>query len=326
MRPTVSVGGGRSLASLAAMIRKRRALLVVMTLGACVLMPPTFLATRGLFRWYSLHRFLERGYARERVAVEPKTNKLAAIATVGPVNLGYATFDTGSTSPVNICSQAGGASILVVYDDVHIGFLPPFVPGGPSTQAARKRAVSREEGRNYPRAMSYVQQMLADPLAAEVAMEATSLLPFSRILLMSKDQFLEYSLKLSHKGSFQRGLNEVYFFESPYAKGITRTGDSTNDRRVASVVLTSPDGRHCVGIHLGVEEGSSQDIGQVLDPIVRSFRFTVDSVQDREKVKALILSAGIQREDDRQQSGAANGSQPIRSQTNSTSSTAGSRR
>jgi hypothetical protein len=310
------------------MTTKRRPLLVVVAvLGACVLIVSSVFVVRGLVRWHSLHSFIERRrYARERIAVEPKTEELAAIATVRPVNLGYASFDTGSTSSVESRSQGDGAFVVVVYDGIHVGFLPPFVPGGSSALPDRAKAVSTQDGRKYPQTMRYVQQMVKDPLAAEVAVEATSLLPFSKIVTMNKDEFLAYSLKLREKGSHQRGLNEVRVFETRYVKGIERIGDSTTDRRVASVVFTSRDGTRCVGMHVGLEEGSSQDIAAVLDPILRSFRFTVKSVEDRAAVKALILHAGIQPEDNSQQNGAANGSQPIRSETNRTSSAAGSRR
>ena len=250
----------------------------------------------------------------ERVLVQPRTRELAATATVGPVNMGYAMFDTDSTSPVEIRSQGSGAFLLVVYDDVHVGFLPPFGPSSPSNPAVGTGIADPRGAGKYPRAMSYIRQIVADPVAAEMAMETTSILPFSEILLMSKDDYLRYSLTLREKGSFQRGLNEVQFFKSAYARGIARIGDSPNDRRVASVLFESFDGTRRVGMHLGLRENSSRDVATALDPILRSFRFTVNRVDEREAVRNLIIEAGIQPEDDIQD-GATNGTLPEKKST-----------
>jgi len=47
---------------------------------------------------------------------------------------------------------------------------------------------------------------------------------------------------------------------------------------------------------LNLAETSSEDIAGLLDPILRSFRFTTDSVDDKEKIKSLIREAGIPQE------------------------------
>ncbi len=298
------------LFTLAAMNLNRPALIfVTVTLAAGVLVSP--LVVRGILRYYALHNFLRLPGARERVAVEPKKRTLTALPSVHPVNLGYAAFDTGSTSPISIEAVASGASVLLTYDDVRIQFLPPYGPEMSTNLIPASARVSAHEARTHPHTLTYLHEMEADQMAAEMTVEETQMLRLSKILFMSSDDFLLYSMRLSLKASLRWGSIEVQFFESPDAKGIVRTGDSTKDRPFAAVFLASPDGARKVGLQMDVIGSSLNAISVSLDPILRSFRFTTDAVGDRDRIKALIREAGIQQKAD-SQDGAANGSQPFR--------------
>jgi len=293
---------------------------VVAAVGVCV----APLAIRGGVRYYALQKVLRLPEARQRLSVRPSRRTLTALPHVQPINLGYATFDTGSSNPISIEASSSGASVLLTNRDISMAFLPPFSREKTTNLTSAK--VSTVEARKHPHILAYMQELKTNRITAEMTLEETGLLPFSEILLMSNDDFFVYSMRLADKAGNRFGLNEVQFFESPDAKGIARIGKATNDSRFAAVFLASLDGTREVGLLMTIPETASNDLPMLLDPILRSFRFTTEKVDDREKVKALIRGAGIRQREDNQQDGAANGSQPIRSETNRTSSAAGSRR
>jgi hypothetical protein len=105
--------------------------------------------------------------------------------------------------------------------------------------------------------------------------------------------FLLYSLKVAFKAGNRFGSKSVEFFQSPNTKGIVMVGESTNDSRIAIVNLISLDGMKNVGFRFMLPNPSSTNLPDYLDPILRSFQFTANRVDDREAVKALIRDAGI---------------------------------
>lgn len=207
------------------------------------------------------------------------------------INLGYATFDLGSTNQLFIESRSSGASIMLTNQEVSIALLPPFAPDK-STNLASSRISAREASAS-PNAIARMKNWETNLIAAEMEWEETQRLPLSKILLMNGDDFLLYSLKVTFKASNQIGSRAVEFFQNPYAKGIARFGENPNDTRFAAVYFTSLDGMRNVGLLLWLPAPSSTNLSEYLEPILRSFRFTAERVDDRETVKALIRGAGI---------------------------------
>jgi hypothetical protein len=308
---------------LAIMTSNRTVLVIIgVALGAVALIAP--LAIRAGLRYSALERVLRRPEARQRLAVQPSSRTLTTLPHVQTINLGYATFDTGSTNPISIEGTSNGAAVLLTNRDVSMAFLPPYGLEDPRNRSSAK--VSPGEARAHPHTLAYMQQLEGDQVTAEMAMEETRILPFSKLLRMSNDDFLAYSMRIALKAGNSAGLKEVQFFNAPDAKGIVRIGKNTNDNRFAAVFLASPDGARKVNLLLRVCGSSSSDIWASLDPILRSFRFTADTVDSRDRVKALIRAAGIRQREDSQLGGAANRSQPVHPSTNQTSAAAGSGR
>lgn len=284
----------------------RTALVIIaVALAAGVAFAP--LAIRGALRCYALHKVLRLPEAQARLAVKPSRRTLTGQVHVHPINLGYATFDTGSTNPISIETTSSGASVLLTNRDVSLSFLPPFSPGKSTNLISAK--VSAREARVHPQTLARMQEWEANPMAAEIAIEETQILPLSQILFMSKDDFPLYSMRVALKAGNHYGSREVQFFESPDAKGIVRIGETATDSRFAAVFLASQDGTKNVGLFLKVPETASNDLSASLDPILRSFRFTTERVDDREAVKTLIRGAGIQqrREDAENAGGSPSG-------------------
>jgi hypothetical protein len=249
--------------------------------GATVVVPLTI---RGFLRYCALNKVLRLPYAQERLAVKPTRRTLTNGTPVQLVNLGYATFDTGSTNQLFIESTSSGASVILTNKDIYMAFLPPYVP---------KKSTNLVSSRANPNALARLLEWENDPMAAEMAWEETQPLPPSRIFLMNGNDFLLYSLRVAFKAGNRIGSKAVEFFQSPFTKGIVRFGETTNDSRFAAVFFASPDDTKNLGVLLRLPSTSSTKLSDYLDPILRSFRFTVERVDDREAVKALIRGAGV---------------------------------
>ncbi len=260
-------------------------------------------------RIYALHKFYTHSPgARARLAVMPKKRTLTSLPVVHEVDLGYAIFDTGSTDPVSVEASRSGVSVLVKSADVRITFLPPF---GDDNRAALTN-VSLAESHRHPHLIDFQRLLATDSLAAELQMEETRSVPLARVLRMSDDDFLLYAIVLIEKGTRGLGSNEVQYFEGPNAKGIVLLGESSTDRHLAGVKLYSVDGTRKIGCDVTILPPSSKDIADVIDPIIRSFRFKIGKVGDREVIKTLIQGAGISRKPAAPEDDAENGDESLR--------------
>jgi hypothetical protein len=264
-------------------------LIAALAIAATVAVAP--LAIRGSLRFYALNKVLRLPQAQARLAVKPTRRTLSGESPVRLINLGYATFDIGSTNQLFMETTPSGASVVLTNRDVYMAFLPPFAPHKPTGLGFAK--IPAGEARTHPTTLARMKEWEGDQMAAEMAWEETQPLPLSKILFMSNDDFLLYSLKVAFKAGNSNGSKEVQFFQSPYAKGIVRVGKSTNDSRFAAVFLASLDGAKNVGLLLEIRGLPPSSLSNYLDPILRSFRFTVEIVDDREAIKALIRRVGI---------------------------------
>lgn len=271
-------------------MKTNRITLVVVALVAAAAVAP--LVIRGSLRYYALNKVLRHPQAQARLVVKPTRRTLTDQPPVQLVNLGYATFDIGSTNRLSVENASRRASIRVTNWDVSMVFFPPFAPEK-SPNSALSRISAREALAN-PNTFASMREWEADQMAAEMAWEETQPLPLSRIVLMNGDDFLLYSLKVAFKAGNRFGSKGVEFFQSSYAKGIVRVGESTNDSRFA-VRFASLDGTKNVGLLLTLAGPASTNLVDRLNPLLRSFRFTAARVDDREAVKALIRDAGIQQ-------------------------------
>jgi hypothetical protein len=264
---------------------------ITLAIGAVALaaaVAVALLAIRGGLRAYALNKVLRLPQAQARLAVKPTRRTLTNSTPVRLINMGYASFDVGSTNHFFVESVASGASVSLTNRDVSMVFLPPFAPCGSSNLAS-----SGMSARANPNTLARLKEWKNDQMAAEIAWEETQPMPPSRILLMNNDDFRLYSLKVAFKAGNRFGSKGVEFFQSPFTKGIVRFGETTNDNRFVAVHFRSLDDTKSIGLLLRVPDASSSNLSDYLDPILRSFRFTAEAVDDREMVKDLIRDAGI---------------------------------
>jgi hypothetical protein len=231
--------------------------------------------------------------AAVRLAIKPTKRTLTNQAPVRLLDLGYATFDSGSTNQFFIESAGSGASIILTNRSVSLVFLPPRAPQKSTNLASS--VVSPGIVQAKPDLLTRMKEWENDVMATQMACEETQPLPLSKIFMMKRDDFLLYSLKVAIKAGNGFGSTGVEFFQAPYTKGIIRIGETSNDNGFAAVQLASLDDTKAVGFLIRLTPPSSSNLFDYLDPILRSFRFTAETVEDREVVKALIRGAGIQQ-------------------------------
>jgi hypothetical protein len=235
--------------------------LCIAVLSVTVLLP-------GIKRCRAIAKFLDLPGARQRASIVPSFMHFDAPPSTNPVNIGYATFDLGSATPVVRTARGSNAtSILINAGDFRFLILPPFSPKNLGLQA--------------------------DSIAAFQDIEQVQPLSLSQVFWMNCDAFLAYSFRLSEKASYRLGHNEVCCFTSPHAKGIIYIGADPTDRRQAILDISSPDGKLNVGFNAHLEGPSTGDIGPILKHIAASFQFTIDAIPAPQEIAKRIADQGI---------------------------------
>ena len=92
------------------------------------------------------------------------------------------------------------------------------------------------------------------------------------------------------------GRNEEFSFASDSISGLVYVGDSASDSRHAMISLASVQGDRQVGCHLWLPADSRVPINDILDAILGSFEFTVETIPDRPALVALIAHAEASRD------------------------------
>jgi len=256
---------------------------------------------RTALRYRAINTVLGLPEARQRMSVVPVHRTfLEPESNVQRINLGYAAFDIGFTDTVSRVAVGGRRTcVLISNATVEVCFMAPFAPETLDSAADIRRISGSHT--EYPESVAHLKAYLSDPVQAEINTERTEVASLSELAWMTKDRFLEYQMHVIRKaGCNAVGWNEVISFNSPFSKGVIQIGKHPADRIHASVVFASPN-HHClVGCHVRMAEPASQDIGPVVEALVRSFRFSIETVPSSEEVAELISRAGIPKKGDRE--------------------------
>jgi hypothetical protein len=223
------------------------------------------------------------------MAIMPTRRTLTNQPPVQLINLGYATFDAGATNQFFI-ETGGNGSVMLTNHDVVIFLFAPYALQKSSTLSPA--TISSRNASSYPKTSAYTRQLETNPISAQMVLEEMQPLPFYKILIMNKDDFLMYSLAVAHKATMGTGFKQVEFFQSHHMKGVVYTGEN-HEKQTTAVHLSTLDNTKSLGIHLWPAIPGSTNYSDYLDPILRSFCFTAENVEDREAIKALIRDAGI---------------------------------
>jgi hypothetical protein len=272
-------------------LKMKRSTRVVLIIAIVVGMPISLFVGRGVLRCFALHKFLKVPVVVERTRVVPTRLTLMSIAPVHPVNLGYATFDTGSTNAISLEARGDGVTLVLSNRDVKLVFQPPSAPAFRDPGVTAK--FTDEESLAHPKTVAFLELRQTNALAGQISSEETQPASWPKIFLMSEDDFLLYSAQIGLKGMNKIGTGEVEYFETSTIRGIVRIGRSRTDRQIADAFIYSLGGTREAGFILALPDKSPVKIEDLLAPIIRSFRFTADRVDNREEVKTMIQQAGI---------------------------------
>ena len=127
------------------------------------------------WRYHQLAKFLNLPGLRQRLAIQPREEKLDVKLPVMTVDIGYASFDVGGGEPLSM--EATGSyrtALRLKNDEIEMLILSPVSPADsaatlPSASAGANPLAGR------------IQQLINDPISEEEAVERTQELPFLRL-------------------------------------------------------------------------------------------------------------------------------------------------
>jgi hypothetical protein len=244
-------------------------------------------------RWYQgVNRFLSEPGMRKRLTLEPTEIALKTPAQpVHPVNLGYAIFDTGLSDALQIeAAGSTGSVIAIKAPDWSVVLMAPTMQDKTGSAAP----LSSQQTRELPHFAAFVHLEETDFITAEIQVEQTQVLPWTKAFRLRKDDALLYTTCLTQKAQYI-GTRKVGFFSTATARGVIRIVDEGDRGTAAYIHLSSADRSKGVGGYLRLSPESHREIAKTLEPILRSFHFTVQNIGTWEETGELIRQAGIPR-------------------------------
>jgi len=275
-------------------MNSRRSILLAFLSVASVLI--LWAAWRGGTRYYVLYRISRIPGARERAAIMPKELDLADTrATSATVyNLGYARFSLPVDSPVELTRSSGEGATAIVGKSpaLSFAFFIPFHPLAPSPLLS----IVQSQARKLPEAHAMrrlVEDQDLNSVDCLIQIERTAPIPFSRVFFMKKDDFTLYAFQLIEKSLHRWGRGGIYTFATPATKGLVHVGEEGVNMNSVHVMFQSLSGHHAVGLFAYPPKGKEGPVLDLLKPLLKTFRFTGDSIGTKDAIRAQIEGAGI---------------------------------
>lgn len=247
-------------------------------------------------QWAMLNKINRSPETAWRAATKPAELDLSDPLPAAGVrcDVGYATFSLPAGQRPEVVSSGEGMLVKGTTTALQFAFLTPFDP----TLQADKLGHSNDDPEVLLKALS---KYSSDPsltfdtfLDFEIDIEKTLPQPFWKSLLMSPGAFNMYISKLLTKSALtSMGMRHVYTFETAHTRGLIRAGSDQNDTVNAHVAFVSKDGKQAVGMHLSCRDTEQGKVMDVVPVIVKSFRFTRETLPDKDELMTLISAAGI---------------------------------
>jgi len=272
---------------------KRSILLVSLSVASLLIL---WAAWRGGSRCFVLNRINGIPGARERAAIMPKELDLADTRATSTTvyNLGYARFSLPADSPVELTRSSGGSSTAIIGKSpaLSFAFFIPFDPLAPSPLLS----VAQSQARKLPEAHAMrrlVEDQNLNSVDYFIQIERTAPIPFSRVFFMKKDDFTLYAFQLIEKSLHRWGRGGIYTFATPATKGLVHVGEEGVNMNSVHVMFQSLSGHHAVGLFAYPPKGKEGPVLDLLKPLLKTFRFTGDSIGTKDAIRAQIEGAGI---------------------------------
>ena len=242
-------------------------------------------------RWYMLHRLYSVPEMAERIAVIPTELDLASVPMPQgkTCHVGFAEFMVPNASRVDLEASGSGTAVLGQSDTLNFGIMPPHNPRS-TERMAELQSLANELPPGDP-----MREAMANGASLDFLVQIQKMKPVSTwdALRMDPTEFQIYMGLLIQKGGNGPGSTAVHTFSTPTARGMVEVGMEAGDTSIAFVSFENPTGRVAVGFRALLPNGATGDVRDVLVPLIKTFRFTVDAIGSKEEVRRLIAGAGI---------------------------------
>lgn len=215
-------------------------------------------------RYHALSEIIHSPNAKERISIRPSRRSIqASREMVDKINLGYCKFAIPAMAPLGRSMlNARGTCVSLTNEVMSIYWLAPF-------------SENPEIG-----------------VQAEIDAEESEYPTFMQVMFMDQKQFGSLLAELCYKASTSRGWNEIYSCGNQSILCLVRIGDTSTDRLHASVSLSSTSGNRHVGFHLELKPECPVTIDKVLDVMLDSFEFAMETIPDEQTLAKIIREAG----------------------------------
>lgn len=266
-------------------MRRHRFVLLLLVVCFVVLLPLIHI----WMRYRIIRVCIANNEVRHRIEIKPTTKQLPLFSDPKTrISLGYAQLDLGIVGPVIIHSHGDGTWLSLTNETVQIAFVPPFPYDSHSTESSALDEVNLQGN------TSKFQSIKASWVDAQYTVECTTLEPVWRWLTMSNDRFALYSINLLGKLSYGHwGHRQIFFFNTPHLKGLTRVGCVPDDSHNAFVTVASRDDQQNVAFEFRLAPKARLTMDDALKPVLSSFQFTGTALTNKAEIAAVIRAAGI---------------------------------
>jgi hypothetical protein len=100
-------------------------------------------------------------------------------------------------------------------------------------------------------------------------------------------------------------MRSVHTYHTPETRGLILVGANSGDLGMAHVFIENRSRTQAVSLRILAAGGKSNDVMKVLPAMLKTFRFTVEHLDSKDAVKAVITKAGIPPREEKKASPAA---------------------
>lgn len=244
-------------------------------------------------RWYRLRKLYRNLQTQHRAKIVPTELDLTDInATKGVTcNIGYAEFIIPGDSLVDLKSVSG-TSVVAKTESLTLAFLSPWNPKA----SKNNLAMLKQELSKLPKDNSLRKTLAGNGITTldlEIYMERLTPEPFLKAIFSNYDLFKYNTMNLLQKSAMQIGNQSVHTYKTSETRGLIRVGKKQGDKSYAHVVIENLTGTQSVGVYVNLPKGKQGDIMDIVPSIIKTFRFTVEGLESKDKIKEIIAGAGI---------------------------------
>ncbi len=254
--------------------------ILLIFIGIGVVATCTHFSARAIDRIALLKQLKSNSREYERTQVIPEQITITDNTPVDRrlYDIGYATFS--SPENIQLKSSKSGNFIYCSCEAFEILISPPV-----------DQKISRKADNKIHNSPLLPEKSLVD---RSIEREESKLLSTLEMLIMSEGEFNRRSGKLFGKSKQWAGYSGTYIYSTSWSKGLIMVGRDRTDYSVAQVDIDDLADKLTIRLSVISQKNAALD----LEPILSSFRFSVDSVGSAASISNLVSKVGIQQKED----------------------------